>query len=65
MNGDTIYDNSTQGAQIPSREEILQEIRRYREPLPGTGEPDGDAFGTEIEDDAIACPWPPPPPALT
>lgn len=43
INGNVVYTNQGKFGQLPTNEEILGEIRKYKDPLPG-----GDITTTEV-----------------
>ncbi len=56
INGHTVYTNQKKCGQLPEKEEILQEIRKYKDPLP-----EADMQGNALHRESMApsCPWPP------
>lgn len=56
INGNIVYTNQEQAVQFPTDEEIFQEIRQYKAPLPEKGQ---EEYPTETTDSAPYCSWPP------
>ena len=56
INGKLVYTNQKECGQLPTDEEIFQEIRQYQDPLPENNQ---EEYSVEATDDAPFCAWPP------